>query len=63
MVTSAGKPFPEADSIIWTINPLSADDLLTTIEVYSSCHWLDSLDDVETFESSASPDKTASPSC
>lgn len=54
----AGKSFPEADSIIWMIKPVSASaEDQVSIEVYSSCHWLDALNGVEKFESSAVPDK------
>lgn len=34
-----------------------ASDNQVSIEVYSSCHWLDALKGVEEFESSAKPDE------
>ncbi len=51
-----GDQFSEADSIIWIISPKSRMEDNVTIEVISSCHWLDALKGVEHFESSATAD-------
>ena len=51
-----GKPFPQAASIIWIIKPVSASDQQVSIEVFSSCHWLDALKGVKNYESTAEPD-------
>ena len=51
-----GDPFPEADSIVWIVKPLSKTQNTVTTEVISSCHWLDALKGVENFESSATND-------
>ena len=53
----AGKPFAEAESIIWIANPLSNEANRTQVEIYSSCHWLDALHRVEEFSSTATPDE------
>lgn len=52
----AGQLFPEAEFIIWIINPLPANGEATKIELFSSCHWLDTLQRVEEFQSEAAPD-------
>ena len=52
----AGKPFAEAESIIWIVRLLSNDSGAAEIEIFSSCHWLDPLQYVNEFRSSASPD-------
>lgn len=52
-----GESFPEAASIIWIINPVNSSDQQVTIEVFSSCHWLDALKYVDDFESTATPDE------
>ena len=51
-----GDQFPEADSIIWAVTPISVSGNKANLEVISSCHWLDALKGVEHFESSATPD-------
>ena len=54
----AGKPFAEAESIIWIANPLPNEANKTQVEIYSSSHWLDALHRVEAFSSTATPDES-----
>ena len=52
----AGKAFPEADTIVWTVvSEVTAPHVLS-VDVISSAQWLDPLRDTKSFESSASPD-------
>lgn len=52
----AGKPFAEAEYIIWIINPLASAASVAKVEIFSSCHWLDPLKRVEQYQSTAAPD-------
>jgi hypothetical protein len=54
----ASNSFPEASSIVWIVNPISIVDNVVTLEVISSAHWFDVLQDVDSFESHAMPDRT-----
>ena len=51
-----GKPFAAAEYIVWILNVLSNEADQATIEVFSSCHWLDTLQRVEDYQSTAVPD-------
>jgi hypothetical protein len=51
-----GPAFPEADTIVWTVQTetLAADSV--KIDVISSGYWLDSLQDAEEYDSNARAD-------
>lgn len=52
----AGKPFPEADTIVWTAQVERVDAQTVKIDAISSCYWLESLREVQSFESDARAD-------
>ena len=55
----AGRSFPEAEGIIWRaeLGELSADGSEAILTVYSSRHWLQAMEEVDDFPSSAYDDR------
>ena len=55
----AGDRFPEAAGIVWLaqFGERAADGASAVLSVYSSEHWLDSMEDVDDFQSSAYNDR------
>jgi len=49
----AGRPFPEAETIVWTARIDPVDERTAKVDVISSGYWLDALGGVESYESSA----------
>ena len=57
----ASRSFPEAEGIIWLAEfqaSSSAGDSTRSLAVYSSVHWLDEMEKISEFESSAYEDET-----
>lgn len=48
-------PFPEAESIIWTVETTHSAQGLATVDVISSGYWFDSLKEIKHYESHAMP--------
>lgn len=53
----AGKPFAEADTIVWTARTQPIDVRTVRIDATSSGYWLDPLRDVRAYESTARADE------
>ena len=52
----ASRYFPEAEGIIWRsefFDQASGDNSSVKLSIYSSVHWLDAMETISTFESSA----------
>ena len=52
----AGRTFPEAESIVWTVTCRATGPHAAEVDVISSGYWLDPLRGVRAFESNARPD-------
>ncbi len=53
----AGKPFPEAENIIWLFDK-SSENGKTTFTIYSSQYWIHGMDDISNYQSEAFSDLT-----
>lgn len=56
------QSFPEARSIVWLAEfgeQLAADNTSVTLTIYSSVHWLDAMETISAFESSAYDDNNS----
>jgi len=53
----AGESFPEAESIVWTIETEAIDDNAIQADIISSGYWLDSLRNTRSYQSSAYGDR------
>ncbi|MDA0786083.1 MAG: hypothetical protein O3B37_07300 [Proteobacteria bacterium] len=51
-----GRSFPHADEVIWIVRTESTGENSMKFDVISSGYWLDALEDVEQYESTAYPD-------
>jgi hypothetical protein len=49
----AGRSFPEAESIVWTVHTEAIGDNAVEVDVISSGYWMDSLRNTRSYESSA----------
>ncbi len=52
----AGKSFPEADTIVWTVNTEATGKHALNVDVISSGYWLDALRNTKSYDSSAYAD-------
>ena len=54
-----GRSFPEADTIVWTVQTESLGKDKTEIDIISSGYWLDSLRDTRSYQSNAYADEAS----
>lgn len=52
----SGTSFPDADEVVWIVQTVPVDEKTMKVEVISSGYWLDALEDVQAYESTAYAD-------